>query len=223
MGEPRGPEAPETSPGWSFGAADRLPTYALIALLLALFAGLLTYRYLESLRAASVPSQDVLVATKAISIGEAVTSDMIDRQRVPLAVLPEGSLRESSQAVGRVAAAAIAPRQILLEADFAGAASRLAARLPQGRWALNLPSGWLAAPPIGVVSGDRIDLLAYHPGESADQAGLIVREVIVLQVDAENETIHRLILAVTLEEAAALLVARANGFLVLGLLRPKGG
>ena len=85
-----------------------------------------------------------------------------------------------------------------------------------------LPSGWLVSPVPDIILGDRIDLVAYLSGQPVVEAGVIVGAVEVLEFKGSSANPERLTLAVTLEEAIAILYARANGFNLLTLLRPEG-
>jgi Flp pilus assembly protein CpaB len=86
-----------------------------------------------------------------------------------------------------------------------------------------LPGAWLASPIPEIGPGDRVDLLAYQAGQPADQAAVIVSAMEVLTVNGPAADADGMTLAVQLEEAAAVTYARANGFLLLPLLRPAGG
>jgi hypothetical protein len=56
---------PETTPSWAAGVRRRLPFYLLAAFLLALLAAVVTFIYLEQLRASMVPTTTALVARMA--------------------------------------------------------------------------------------------------------------------------------------------------------------
>ena len=53
---------PETTPSWAAGVRRRIPFYLLAAFLLALLAAVITFIYLEQLRASMVPTATALVA-----------------------------------------------------------------------------------------------------------------------------------------------------------------
>lgn len=211
---------PETSPSWAAGVRRRIPFYLLTAVLLALLAAAVTLFYLEQLRAAMVPTASALVARQAIRPGEAIREDMVELRAVPEAVVPAGRLTSVAQALGRTALVPLAADEVLLpERLSGGGGAGLSRRLPDGRWAMVLPGAWLASPIPELAAGDRLDVLAYQAGQPADQAGVIVAGIEVLTATGDQA----LTLAVTLEEAAAVTYARANGFLLLPLLRPSGG
>lgn len=216
--EPRPAPAPETTPNWASGTQRRIPFYLLAALLLAVAAGVATFLYLERLRAETLPSATAVVASTDVPIGTLLTEGMLEARPVPKAILPVGSLTAASEAVGRRAIVPIAAGEVLLQSKLSGGRqATLSGRLQDGRWAMVLPGGWLASPMPELLVGDRIDVLAYQPGQPVSEAGLIVQGVEVLQTESEHLT-----LAVNLEEASAIVYGRANGFVLLPLLRPAG-
>ena len=215
---------PETTPSWAAGVRRRLPFYLLAAFLLALLAAVVTFIYLEQLRASMVPTASALVARQAIRPGETITEAMVEVRAVPEAVVPAERLTSADQAIGRTALVPLAAGEVILPQRLSGAGEAgLSRRLPDGRWAMVLPGSWLASPIPEIGVGDRVDLLAYQPGQAVDQAAVIVSAIEVLGVAGTAAEAEALTLAVELEEAAAVTYARANGFLLLPLLRPSGG
>lgn len=218
---PAGP-VPQTSTRWSDDSRRRAWLYLGIALLLALLAGLLTYLYLDRIQQRALPTDRALVASRSIAPGELIEAEAVETRQVPQTVLPVGALKSDAEAVGRTARFGLAANEIVLRSDVApeGGAG-LSSRLPDGRWAMVLPAGWLASPLAEHGEGDRLDLLAYQGGRAAGEAGLIVEAVEILAVPAGGD--GSVTLAVTLEQAASILYARSNGFQVVALLRPRGG
>jgi len=215
---------PETTPSWAAGVRRRIPFYLLAAFLLALLAAVITFIYLEQLRASMVPTAAALVARQAIRPGETITETMVEVRAVPEAVVPAERLTSPVQAVGRTALVPLAAGEVILPQRLSGTGEAgLSRRLPDGRWAMVLPGSWLASPIPELGAGDRIDLMAYQAGQPVDQAALIVSGIEVLTVNGPAADAGGLTLAVKLEEAAAVTYARANGFLLLPLLRPAGG
>jgi hypothetical protein len=86
-----------------------------------------------------------------------------------------------------------------------------------------LPAAWLASPFPETGAGDQIDLLASQAGQPAAQAAVIASALEVIGVTGAATEAEALTLAVEIDEAAAVTYARANGFLLLPLLRPSGG
>jgi Flp pilus assembly protein CpaB len=213
--------SPETTPSWAAGVRRRLPFYVILALLLAALAGMLTFFYLDRLRAAAVPTSLAVVARLEIRPGTVLDETMVESRAVPEAILPANALTSAAEAAGRIAIVPLVPDEVVLTSHLAGGEFGLSSRLPDGRWAMILPGGWLAAPPPPFSAGDRLDLLAYQPGTPVGDAAVIVTAVEVLE--AQEEADSALTLAVTIEQATAIVYARGNGFLVLPLLRPQGG
>lgn len=217
------PSAADTTPDWNASSRRRAPFYLAVAILLAILAGLAVYAYLDQIRQQSVPTGQALVVRQAVRPGDVLTLDMVEVRAVPLAILPDGSLTDESQIVGRTAIVPIAAGEILLLGKLsAEGGGGLSARLPDGRWAMVLPVGWLLSPVPEIAPGDRLDLLGYQKGGSQSSAGLVVSAVEVLVVHGEKTNPDHLTLAVTLDEAVAIVYARANGLSLLALLRPGG-
>jgi Flp pilus assembly protein CpaB len=149
---------------------------------------------------------------------------MVEVRRVPVAQLPQDAATEASQAVGRVAALPIYEGEVILPSRLAGSATRggLSTRLPDGRWALVLTSGWLISPIPEVKVGDRVDLVAYVTGEPQTVAGVVVSAVEIIDCGGSSTGPDHLTRAVTLEEAITILYSHVNGFNILPLLRPEG-
>ncbi len=218
------PASPETTPQWATGVRRRIPFYLLASLLLALLAAVVTFIYLEQARAAMVPSAPALVARSGIRPGETITEAMVEVRAVPEGVVPADRLVDVAQAVGRVALVPLAENEIILPQRLSGGGpGGLAGHLPDGRWGMVLPDGWLATPIPGLIAGDRIDILAYQPGQPIAEAVVIAAGLEVLVAQDGKDHAGGLVVAVTIDEAAALAYARANGFLLLPLLRPTGG
>jgi Flp pilus assembly protein CpaB len=197
--------------------------YLLAALLLALLAGALTFTYLEQLRAQAVPTAMVAVAQVDVAPGTILSAEMVAQEAVPEGLIPEGALRDPAEVIGHVALQPVVAHQIFLKAMLSGyREGALSARLPDGRWAMVLPSSWLISPVPSLEDGDRIDLVAYFKGDPQRDAGVIVTAVKILAVAREQDVVEHLTLAVDLDEAIKILYARVNGFAILPLLRPQG-
>lgn len=223
MGHPAG-SPPQTTPQWTGEGRGRGRLYLLASLLLALLAAVLTFLYLDQLRERSVATGRAVVALRELNPGALLTEEMVDARPVPLAVLPAGALTEERAALGRRAVANVAEGEVVLRRDLAQeAGSGLSGRLPDGRWAMVLPAGWLVSPLARLQEGDRIDILAYQQGQPAEEIGLIVESVQVMALSTSQGGPSTVTMAVTLEQAASILYARSNGFQLLGLLRPFDG
>lgn len=216
--------APETSPNWVAGVRRRMPFYIIIAVLLAVLAGALTFAFLEQLQAESVPTGQALVALQDIRPGTEITFDMVEVRRVPIAQLPRDAATETSQAVGRIVALPIVAGEVIIPERLAGTSAEggLSAKLPDGRWALVLTRGWLISPIPEVKVGDRVDLVAYLTGDPQTDAGVIVSAVEIIDFSGSSGSPDQLTVAVTLDEAITILYAHVNKFNILPLLRPEG-
>jgi Flp pilus assembly protein CpaB len=217
---PAGP-APRTSTSWSDDSRRRTWLYVAIALMLALLAGLLTYQYLDDLQRKSLPTAGAVVARQSIDPGEEIAAAAVERRDVPVVVVPDSALTSVEQAVGRRARFGLEANEVVLRRDVAAdEAAGLSGRLPDGRWAMVLPAGWLVSPLAEHAEGDRLDLLAYQAGQASSEAALIVQSVEI--VSLPDDRAGSVTLSVSLEQAVSIVYARSNGFQVVGLLRPRG-
>jgi Flp pilus assembly protein CpaB len=214
--------SPETTPNWAGGFRRRIPFYILTALVFGLIAALLAFFYLDRLQREALPTGQVVVLTSDLDTAAELTSEQVMLRAVPRDVIPEGSLNEVGQVVGRVLVRPMRANEIILRSDFVGeVGSGLSARLPDGRWAMVFPAGWLVSPVPPLIRGDRLDLMAYQSGQPVEEVGIIVSNVEVLEFVGTASTIERLTLALDLDQATAVLYARANGFSLLALLKPE--
>jgi Flp pilus assembly protein CpaB len=198
--------------------------YLLAAILLAVLAGVLTYRYLEQLQARTLPTEPALVVLESLKAGTELNPSHLEVRFVPRRILPPDHLRDPSQAVGRVTRVQLEINEVLLPGKLSDdTGSAITTRLDAGRWAMVLPGAWLVSPIAELSAGDRMDLLAYQAGQPIEQAGMIVSAVEVLKYGGSASSADPLTIAVTMEEAVAILYARMNGFSMLALLRPGGG
>ena len=213
----------ETTPNWDRMSRRRAPYYVAAAILLAILAGLATFAYLDEIRQQSVATAKALVASQAIASGEVVRAGAVEVRSMPLGMLPDDALTDGSQAIGRRAAVPIVAGEVMLSQKLiSDGEGGISARLPDGRWAIVLPINWLLGPVPEIAVGDRLDVLGYQRGASQSDAGLVVSAVEVVVVHGETSNADRLTLAVSMEQATAILLARANGLSMLALLRPGG-
>lgn len=223
MDRPAG-TAPETTPSWSEVSRRRSSFYLIAAVLLALLAGYFSYNFLTTIEQESLPSSRALVARVDIQPGTVIDASMVELRLVPEAVIPSNALTGISDALGRETFLTIQTNEILLRSRLLGSnTSTLSAKLAEGRWALVLPGSWLASPLPELATGDRVDLLAYHQTVTGESGGLLVQAIQILAISGSNASPDAITISVSLSEAEAILIARANGILMSALLRATGG
>lgn len=214
---------PETTPRWHQATRSRARLYLMMALLLALLAAVLTYLYLQRIREQSLPTTPAVVVVSHLPPQSVLSQDSLELRQLPRAMLPQGAIQDLEQATGRLTRYPMAAGEVLLQQDLLSEQDAgLAGRLPDGRWAMVLPIGWLASPLPQIEQGDHLDILAYPPGQDVEQAELIVERVELVEVNGPVEGVARVTLAVSLEQATSILYSHVNGFQMLGLLRAIG-
>lgn len=134
-----------------------------------------------------------------------------------LPAVTTGVLRRTPQwrMVIAAAAALLALAGLVLPGELppAAAPASLARTLPPDAVALRVPHAWLAATPPRLLEGDRVDVLAARPG---DRGGAIVVASEVRVLEGSDEA---LVIELASDDAVALALARAGGYLLLVLLR----
>lgn len=220
---PHSPKASETTPNWAASARSRAPFYFIAAVLLALLAGLAAFAYLNQLSQAALPTARTVVAVRDVEAGTLLQVGMVEIRSVPEAMVPDNSLRNVSDVVGRAALISLVPGEVVLPNMLSGRGGSLSARLPGGRYAMVLPAGWLVSPPPEMAAGDRVDLAAYQAGQPESAIGIIASGVEILDIGGQEGNTDRLTVAVSLDQATAIFYARTNGISLLPLLRPQGG
>jgi Flp pilus assembly protein CpaB len=184
----------------------------------------MAFEYLERVRREAVPVRDVLIATRDLDPGMSIESDAIEVRSIPEILLPVGVLTEPDQASGRLVTAPIYAQELIHPNRLSGSGSSgLAALLPQGSFAMIIPTSWFVSPIPELSSGERLDLLVYAPGEGLEGAGLLASEILVLDPGDQDENMDQLVVAVDLEQAKRLLFAHANGCLMVPLLPADEG
>jgi Flp pilus assembly protein CpaB len=214
-------QLPQTSPPWLGAARKRAPYYVLLALLLAGLAGILTYGYLKDLQHRMLPNATAVVASRGIRAGELLDPDALELRTVPVGVLPQGALTDIGEAQGMFTSFPLRPGEILLDRDVDRRQAGPVARLKEDSWAVVLPVNWLMSPLPGLELGDRLDLVAYQSGEPIMKAGLIVEDVEIIGQAGGEVPPSQVVLSVNREEVIAIMYARANGFNLLALVRPR--
>lgn len=91
----------------------------------------------------------------------------------------------------------------------------LATRLDRSSVALTMPIGWLSAPLAGLALDDRLDVVGVRPGDPSSVYPLAA-DARVLGQDERSLTV-----SLRPDDAAQLALARANGLLLVPLLRPR--
>jgi Flp pilus assembly protein CpaB len=117
---------------------------------------------LEALRPAVGPRVPVVAASRPVIRGSVLDAEDLTLVEVPEAFAPSVALRSTADAVGRVTLADLAPGEIVTGTRISdGRAGPLAALVPPGLRALAIA---VHTPVDGLVSGDRVDVIAASGG-----------------------------------------------------------
>ncbi len=212
----------------------------IVAVMVALIAGLLTIRYLNSAQhategAATVPTRSVIVASRAIHPHERIIAEMLTRITKPSDQVEVGSYSEVRQALNNVALIEIPEGAPLTEAKVGVPASiGITGKLIPGLRAISIPVDFIKSVSSLVAPGDRVDVLASNTRGRAHPTRAIIRGALVLAVNTVLEPNVApsgaaaapsgpvsVTLAVTPEQANLLTYADNNTLLRLALRSPK--
>ncbi|MGH9185087.1 MAG: Flp pilus assembly protein CpaB [Acidimicrobiales bacterium] len=198
------------------GMAERPALWWSVAGLLALTtAGLVlaAYAQADAARRQWGDTRAVVVATVPLSAGQVIEAGAVERQELPVGLVPDDALIEVP--VGRTATAPIVAGEVLV-------AARVAPSGVHGPAAL-VPPGWRAvAVPVGLgspalVVGDRVDVLATFLTEASESPPTFPVAEEALVVDTGDDAIT---VAVPAEEVARLAFALTSGTVTLALRGP---
>jgi Flp pilus assembly protein CpaB len=199
-------------------------------LLIAILAGgLVTLLVYEAslTRVRGEEAVDVLVAAHDLPARTIVTADAVRTVSMPRHLVPAGAVRTVEAAQLRVLRDPVYAGEVISEARLAvpGSAGLSASALvPEGKtYAFNLPvSLFLSAPPRLQVH-DRIDIVAYQPGQPVSEGGVIVQDLEIIDISpraSENASESAfLTVGATAEDIVRILAAR-EGFALAIAVRP---
>jgi pilus assembly protein CpaB len=160
-------------------------TTLLIAIILAIGTGWLTYSYVSSLRSAGGQPSQVLIASADIPAREKITDTMFHTEMRPALALQPGAISDPAKAVGSLALVTIpAGSQITASQIGTNAALALPVRLNPGMRAVSIPIDQVKGVSGLVQPGDRVDVIAIPPktGDVPPKAVTILRGIRVLAV-----------------------------------------
>jgi pilus assembly protein CpaB len=218
---------------------DRRSTTLIIAAILALGTGLLTFNYLTSIgrsRTAVVAPRPVLVATRDIPARVTITADMVTIVMRPGDAIDSDALNAPALAVGRTAAVSMPSGSAVTTSKIMSSqAQTLEARIPRGMRAIAIPIDRVKGVGSLIQPGDHVDVIAVTQARQGAQpvAATVLRDVPVLAMGTALETPNgatpspdasqTVSLAVTPTQAKLLTLVDLNATLRLSLRAPGDG
>jgi pilus assembly protein CpaB len=218
---------------------DRRSTTLIIAAILALGTGLLTFNYLTTIgrsRTAVVAPRPVLVATRDIPARVPITADMVTIVMRPGDAIDPDALNAPSLAVGRTTAVSVPSGSTITSSKImATQAQTLELRIPRGMRAIAIPIDSVKGVGSLIQPGDHVDVIAVTQARQGAQpiAATVLRDVPVLAMGTTLETPQgatpspganqTVSLAVTPVQAKLLTLVDLNATLRLSLRAPGDG
>lgn len=190
---------------------------------------------LQNARTAANHATQVVVADRAIALGQTLTPDMLRLQAWPAGAVPPGAFSRIQELTGenRVALRAIEPNEPVLASRVSGAGGRatLSATIAEGHRAVAIRVNDVVGVAGFVLPGDFVDvLLTREEGQGFNNAAmrtdLLIQGVRVLAIDqtaSENRNDPQVARAVTIEvtpeDGQKVALAGQIGTLTLALRR----
>lgn len=165
-------------------------TTLLIAVILALGTGWLTYSYVSSLRTAAGQPKPVLIATVDIPAREKIVDTMYRVESRPASALQPDAIGDPAKVAGGLALVTIPSGSQLTASEIGtNAALALPVRLQPGMRAVSIPIDQVKGVSGLVQPGDRVDVIAIPPkaGDTPPKAVTILRGIRVLAVGSNLE------------------------------------
>jgi pilus assembly protein CpaB len=212
----------------------------IIAIVVALAAGLLTVRYLESVKEAATPpptaeTRDVVIASKDIRAHEKIVPEMLTKVQKTVDQIEPGSISDPKQAIGDVSLISIPEGAPVTTTKIGVPASiGITGKLKPGQRAVSIPVDYVKSVSGLVEPGDRVDVLASSGRGLPTRT--IIRGAVVLAVNDSLEPAPEpsggsaapaggsptaVTLGVTPDQANALTYADINTTLRLALRSPS--
>ncbi len=216
---------------------DRRSTTLIIAAILALGTGLLTFNYLTTIgrsRTAVVAPRPVLIAARDIPARVQITGDMVTTSIRPGDAIDPDALNAPGLAIGRTAAVSMPAGSTITTSKIMSAqAQTLETRVPRGMRAIAIPIDRVKGVGALIQPGDHVDIIAVTAPRQNQQpvAATILRDVPVLAIGTTLETpsgatpspdaSQTVSLAVTPSQAKLLTLVDLNATLRLSLRAPS--
>ena len=209
-----------------------------IAVVVAVAAGLLTIRYLDSVQQKAQPAvaetRPVVIASRDIRAHEKIGPDMLAKVMKPVDQIEPGSFSDPKQAEGDVSLISIPSGAPITDTKIGVPASiGITGKLKPGMRAISIPVDYIKSVSGLVEPGDRVDVLASSGRGHTTRT--IIRGAVILAVNAALEPQPEpsggaqagpasapasVTLSVSPEQADALTYADLNATLRLALRSP---
>ncbi|MGH7771574.1 MAG: Flp pilus assembly protein CpaB [Candidatus Binatia bacterium] len=217
-----------------------MPNRLKIAIFVAIFFGFIAaygiYNFLQKERQArkelEFTTQDVVVASREIPSGTAITNEMVKVTRFTKTSVPSGSFSSPKQVVGKTVKVKAVAGDPITEPKLTGEGAGLTVLLTPGHRAMAVRVDEIIGVSGFISPNDRVDVIAtvVPPGGPQDQklSKIVLQYKRVLSVaqaleqkDGKPQLARSITLEVTPEEAEKLSLASIEGTIVL-VLRASG-
>lgn len=179
----------------------------------------------------AIPTQTVLVVAQPISPNSVITAEQVVAQSRPAMFVPQGSLKEAKEAVGKVAKVAMVPGETVIDSKLLtpGAEIPLPFTLAPGKRAITVAVDEVVGVAGFLMPGTLVDVISTLDVDGLPTTNVILQKIQVLAIaqdaskkdNAQVKVVSSATLAVAPEEAEKLVLAADKGRIRLAIRSPK--
>ncbi len=208
-----------------------------LAIVFALLAAFMAYYMLSSARQAALKEQYIQVVTAAqdIPANTVIKPEMLELKNFPISLQTGKEITDINAAVGRISPVAVSRGEYLLDNRLikpGEGKDRLAYAVPEGMRAMSIPITAVTGVSNMIKIGDRVDIVAIVPANSASpepRSAIILQNIQILAVGSvyketgtqQNAETATLTVAVDPPSALKLKMALKNTDWALALRPPS--
>lgn len=179
----------------------------------------------------AIPTQTVLVVAQPIAPNSVITAEQVVVQSRPAMFVPEGSLLDAKEAVGKVAKVAMVPGETVIENKLLtpGAEIPLPFTLAPGKRAITVAVDEVVGVAGFLMPGTLVDVISTLDVDGLPTTNVILQKIQVLAIaqdaakkdNPQAKVVSSATLAVAPEEAEKLVLAADKGRIRLAIRSPK--
>jgi len=194
--------------------------WLITGIILALFAGLLTFRLLSGMAPTSVVADQavtvpVVVARTDVPMRTLLTDDMVEIQQMPPELVPAGAASTLDQVLGKISKTDLVAGEVLLIERLADPAKKgvdILFTMPEDKIVIALPADDLMSRTGLLRPGDKVDILCSLEIETSDEEqGIMGTGKLVTFSALQNQEITGIVLTSIGAETAAMLETMTGG------------
>lgn len=157
---------------------------------------------------------EILVATKPVKKYQTFTPEDVAKIKASIGAVPENAFTDINAVAEKIAAGNISPNEIITTNDIFAVKldpSSDNALVPEGLIGFIVQSSWMVAPIPNVKKNDFLSIYISTPQYKQTKGILLIDRAIVLRIAGNGANPEKILLAVTPEQANAIVQAKLSG------------